>query len=435
MMPNKQKNSAPMLSVTDALAAILGHLPYTDTQTISLKPGLENLGPENVALGAILAEDLTAVLTLPPQAVSAMDGYAVRGVDVASMPASLTRIAESAAGHPWSGKISAGQAVRVFTGAAIPDGADTIVIQEDVDPVAEEDGAVITIRNAEPIGRYIRPAGLDVRAGEIILPAGSLLTSRAIGLAIAAGLTHAIISKKPRVGILSTGDELVEPGNMPGPGQIISSNASFLASFVTACGAEAVNLGIARDQPRAMLGAVRAANKLDLIVTTGGASVGTHDHIVRDLAAAAGTNGTDDAVISSGLNFWKIAMRPGKPLISGFVDGIPLIGLPGNPVSTAICALVFLGPALAHMCRGSVTTPSFDVALSVPLDANDQRQDYIRAVLENDDQGQSVRPAPRQDSSMMSVLAQANALIIRPPFEGARAAGDRVTVMLLPHLY
>ena len=419
MMPNRPDKARsdkkpPLLPVDQALAAILALLPQTMVVT----------KPLDKALGFTLAEDLVAVLTLPPQAVSAMDGYAVRAADVTSLPCKLTRIAESAAGHPWTGKIGSGQAVRVFTGAAVPDGADTIVIQEDVDPVAEQDNVEIIVRSAEIAGRYIRPAGLDITAGQVILPAGTLLSARAIGLAIAAGLTHASVRLRPRVGVLSTGDELVPPGELPGPGQIISSNASFLANFVSACGAEAVDLGIARDVPGAMLDAVRRASNLDLVVTTGGASVGTHDHIVSDL----GSSGQNT------LHFWKIAMRPGKPLISGNVDGIPLIGLPGNPVSTAVCALVFLRPAIAHIAGGTAPSLQFLMPLAVDLDTNDQRQDYIRAQIITTDDVQVVMPAPRQDSSMMSVLAKANALIVRPAFDPARVAGEFVSVIPLPDL-
>ena len=419
MMPNKLDKSKsdkkpPLLLVDQALAAILALLPQTNTV----------IKPLDKALGFTLAEDLVAVLTLPPQAVSAMDGYAVRAADVTSFPCKLTRIAESAAGHPWTGKIVTGQAVRVFTGAAIPDGADTIVIQEDVDPVAEQDNVEITVRSAEIAGRYIRPAGLDITTGQVILPAGTLLSARAIGLAVAAGLTQASVRLRPRVGVLSTGDELVSPGELPGPGQIISSNASFLANFVRACGAEAVDLGITRDVPGAMLDAVRRTSNLDLVVTTGGASVGTHDHIVSDMVSSG----------QNALNFWKIAMRPGKPLISGNVDGTPLIGLPGNPVSTAVCALVFLRPAIAHMAGGTASSFQFLMPLAVDLDVNDQRQDYIRAQITIKDGIQVIMPAPRQDSSMMSVLATANALIVRPPFDSAKAAGEFVSVIPLPDL-
>ena len=419
MMLGNNTGKPTLLAVDDALAAIIAMLPHTGT----------NVLPLDDALGYTLAEDLVARFTVPPQAVSAMDGYAVRSEDVSKVPCQLTRVAESAAGHPWFGAIKAGQAVRVFTGAAIPDGADTIVIQEDVDPVAEENGVDINVRGAEPAGRYIRPAGLDMTKGQVILHAGTQLSARAIGLASAAGLTEALVSSRPRIGVLSTGDELVHPGNIPGPGQIISSNASFLKGFVTAIGAEVVDLGIICDTPGAMLWTVRNAKNLDLVVTTGGASVGAHDHIVSDLDGSEGSK----------LNFWKIAMRPGKPLISGTVDGIPLIGLPGNPVSTAVCALVFLRPAIAHMARdsrvglGSID-PIFKVPLGVELEANDHRQDYIRANLQESANGQIVLPAPRQDSSMLSVLATANVLIVRPPNDPAKRAGDMVDVLQIPAL-
>ena len=412
------KKPAALLSVADATTAILAMLPRTATVEMPLAD----------CLGLRLAEDLTAVLTLPPQSVSAMDGYAVRQDDVATLPAKLRRIAESAAGHPWQGRIGPGEAVRVFTGAAIPEGADTIVIQEDVDAVAEENGTVITVRDAEVAGRYIRPAGLDISAGEIILSAGTLMSARSIALAIASGLTHATVHQRPRIGILSTGDELVLPGQNPGNGQIISSNAAFLSAFVQTVGAVAVDLGIARDRPGAMLRAVRAVPNLDLVVTTGGASVGNHDHIVGDLNQGAKGQ-------AGGLNFWKIAMRPGKPLISGRVDDIPLIGLPGNPVSTAVCALIFLGPAIARLCNGVAEQPQFLVRLAADLAENDQRQDYIRATLSGVDADQLVTPATRQDSSMMAVLAKANALIVRPPFDPVKKAGDLVSVLPIPPLF
>ena len=419
MMRRNNKEKPALLKVGEALAAIISMLPHTGT----------NLLPLTGALGYTLAEDLVARHTLPPQAVSAMDGYAVRSEDVSILPCQLLRVAESAAGHPWFGSINAGQAVRVFTGAVLPEGADTIIIQEDVDPVAEENGIKITVRNAEPVGRYIRPAGLDVTEGQIILRSGTQLSARAIGLASAAGLTEAVVSLRPRIGVLSTGDELVYPGTIPGPGQIISSNASFLKGFMTASGAEVVDLGIARDTSGAMLSAVRSAKNLDLVVTTGGASVGVHDHVVSDLNNGEGSR----------LSFWKIAMRPGKPLISGTVDGVPLIGLPGNPVSTAVCALVFLRPAIAHMTRdrrigsGSIDH-IFKVPLGVGLEANDHRQDYIRANLQDSANGQIILPAPRQDSSMLSVLAEANALIVRPPHDLAKSAGEMVDVLQIPSL-
>ena len=407
------RNGSGLLSVDAALDRILASLSTTTTTRVLLTD----------ALGQILAEDIHATLTLPPQDVSAMDGYAVRADDVAQCPANLTRVGEAAAGHPWTGHVEPGQAVRIFTGGYVPNGADTIIIQENVDAPSEADHSVITVREGAAKGRYIRPAGLDIAAGARALAKGSLLSARSIGLAIAAGATSAVVSKPPRIGILSTGDELVPPGQTPGPGQIISSNAAFLSAFVKSCGAEAVDLGIAIDKPGAVSNAIMAATNLDMVVTTGGASVGIHDHIVDDLA-----DGT--------LDFWKIAMRPGKPLIWGKIGKTPLLGLPGNPVSTAVCALVFLTPAISKIGGGTYQQQLFSATITSDLPENDQRQDYMRASLESGDDGLTlVRPAHRQDSSMMATLAHANAFIVRPPFDPPLTAGDTVTILPMPRLF
>ena len=347
----------------------------------------------------------------------------MRADDVANCPATLTRIGEAAAGHPWAGRIKAGQAVRIFTGGYVPDGADTIIIQENVDATDEADHTMITVNESAAKGRYIRPAGLDISAGALALGKGTLLSARCIGLAIAAGATSAVVSRPPRIGILSTGDELVPPGQIPGPGQIISSNAAFLSAFVKSCGGEAVDLGIATDKPGAVSDTVMAATNLDMVVTTGGASVGNHDHIVDDLADGA-------------LGFWKIAMRPGKPLIWGKIGNAPLLGLPGNPVSTAVCALVFLAPAISKLGGGTHQQHLFSAAITTNLPENDLRQDYIRARMECADHGEtSVRPAQRQDSSMMATLAQADAFIVRPPFDPPITAGDIVSILPMPRLF
>jgi len=407
------RNRSSLLSVDAALDRILASLSPTMPTRLLLGD----------ALGQILAEDIHAKLTLPPHDVSAMDGYAVRADDVADCPAKLTRVGESAAGHPWTGRVETGQAVRIFTGGYVPDGADTIIIQENVNATSEADQTVITVREGAARGRYIRPAGLDISAGALALGKGTLLSARCIGLAIAAGATSALVSQPPRIGIISTGDELVLPGQTPGPGQIISSNAAFLSAFVKSCGAEAVDLGIAADKPGAVSDAVMAATNLDLLVTTGGASVGNHDHIVGDLADGA-------------LDFWKIAMRPGKPLIWGKIGKTPLLGLPGNPVSTAVCALVFLAPAISKLAGGTHQQHLFSAAITTDLPENDQRQDYIRATMGRADHGvTSVRPAPRQDSCMMATLAHADAFIVRPPFDPAITAGDIVTILPMPRLF
>ena len=407
------RNQSSLLSVDAALNRILASLSSTMPTRLLLTD----------ALGKILAEDLYAKLTLPPHDVSAMDGYAVRANDLANCPAKLTRVGEAAAGHPWAGRVEAGQAVRIFTGGYVPDGADTIIIQENVDATSEADHTVITVQEGAAKGRYIRPAGLDISSGALALPKGTLLSARAIGLAIATGVTSAVVSQPPRIGILSTGDEIVPPGQIPGPGQIISSNATFLSAYVKSCGAEAVDLGIAADKPGAVSDAVMADTNLDMVVTTGGASVGNHDHIVDDLADGA-------------LDFWKIAMRPGKPLIWGKIGNTPLLGLPGNPVSTAVCALVFLAPAISKLGRGSHQQHLFSAAITTDLPENDLRQDYIRASIMRTDHGvTSVRPAQRQDSSMMATLAQANAFIVRPPFDPPITAGDIVSILPMPRLF
>ena len=390
-----------------------------------LTPGAAETSPLAEAIGRVLAADLAARLSLPADPVSAMDGYAARSADCAAAGSSLTRIGESAAGRPWTGVIGPGEAVRIFTGAVVPDGADCIILQEDVEASSEEDGSIVSIREVPQKGRFIRPEGLDVTAGDIILAEGTMMSARLIALATSAGHVTASFYPRPHIGILSTGDELVSPGDTPARGQIVSSNATYLSAFVSACGGLPVELGIARDRPGAMLEALRAAPvPLDLVVTTGGASVGTHDHVVDDLCST----GTE-------LGFWKIAMRPGKPLIHGRVDGIPLLGLPGNPVSSAVCANIFLRPAIARL-SGSDHAPEMIAArLATGLPENDRRQDYLRATLSHDDDGlPQATPARQQDSSMIGVYANANALIVRPPFDPPKSAGDMVMVLRLDPL-
>ena len=413
-MPRDSK-PRPLLPVDDARARILEGLVPGDAERCALAE----------AMGRVVASDVASRLSLPPEAVSAMDGYAIRVADCQTVGTTLTRIGESAAGRPWDGRLGPGQAVRIFTGAVVPDGADGIILQEDVEAGSETDGAVITVNEVPRDGQFIRPAGLDVTAGDIILTAGTVMSARLISLATSAGHTDISVWRRPHIGVLSTGDELVLPGDVPERGQIISSNATYLAAFIRACGAVPVDLGIARDRAGAMLEQVRAASlPLDMVVTTGGASVGTHDHLVSDLSSA----GTE-------LGFWKIAMRPGKPLLHGRIDGIPLLGLPGNPVSSAVCANIFLRPAIAQL-SGSKHRPQMIAAeLTEALRENDQRQDYLRSSLRYGEDGRArVTPARKQDSSMISIYANADALIVRPPFDAAKSAGDQVMVMRLDPL-
>jgi molybdopterin molybdotransferase len=401
-----------MISVEQALNRILagigGPMP---AEEVSLTKGL----------GRVLAEDVTAALTQPPVAVSAMDGYAVRAAEAEKVPVKLTVIGAAPAGRPFAGTVGPGQAVRIFTGGAVPEGADAIVIQEDADAT----GDTVTLRAAAKAGRFIRPAGLDFEAGSVGLVAGRRLTARDIGLAAAMNRPWLKLRRRPRVAILSTGDELVNPGEAPGPGKIVSSNAFALAAFVEAEGGEPLMLGIARDDPLALADAIAAAEGADLLLTSGGASVGDHDLIAGALEAAGMT-----------LDFWKIAMRPGKPLLYGKLRRMPVLGLPGNPVSSLVCAIVFLRPALAALLgRERDESGPVQARLGRDLPENDRRQDYLRAELAPDPAGGLlVTPFERQDSAMLSLLARAGCLVVRPPHAPAARAGEPVPILRLDGL-
>ena len=387
-----------------------------------LLEGLAAFAPlpaEDVALdaahGRVLAEDVVARVTQPPLPMSAMDGYAVRGADVAKAPAQLRQIGYVPAGQRHAGAVGPGEAVRLFTGAPIPDGADTVVIQEDT----EADGDRVTVREATAAGRNVRAAGLDFRAGSVGLPAGRRLTARDIGLAAAMNHAWLRVRRRPRIGILATGDEIVRPGEPIGPAQIVSSNAFSLAASIAAFGGEPVQLGIAPDDEQALQRMAGAARGLDLLVTTGGASVGEHDLVRSGLQP-----------VGLAIDFWSIAMRPGKPLMFGRLGDLPMLGLPGNPVSTFVCALVFLRPALALMLGLPTAQPRERARLAVPLGANDRRQDYLRATLGiGTDGGREVTPFAKQDSSMLSLLARADCLAIRPPNAPAIEAGAAIDIL------
>jgi molybdopterin molybdotransferase len=383
---------------------------------------LKPLGAEQIALsnavGRVLAEDVAARRTQPPFAVSAMDGYAVRAADVAEVPARLKVVGAVPAGQSYPGTLGRGQAVRIFTGAPLPDGADAIVIQEDT----ARDGDVVLVREAAPAGHYVRPAGLDFREGDLGLRAGRRLTARDIGLAAAMNRPWLLLRRKPRIAILPTGDEVVMPGDPVGPNQIVSSNGLALAALVDQCGGIPVHLPIAADDSRSLQRIAVGAEGVDFLVTTGGASVGEHD-LVRDALAETGL----------ALDFWKIAMRPGKPLMVGRYRDTPMMGLPGNPVSSLVCGLLFLKPAIERLLGldAVAATPS-RARLAVPLPANDRRQDYLRAMLARAADGTlEARPFPRQDSSMMSLLARSDCLVIRQPHAPAAAAGEMVEILPL----
>ena len=308
--------------------------------------------------------------------------------------------------------------MRIFTGAPVPDGADAIVIQEDTE--AKGDG--VLIKEAAPLGHYVRKAGLDFKAGDALLRAGRVLSPRDVGLCAAMNVPWLTVRRKPRVAILATGDEIVQPGEALGPGQIVSSNSWALAAFVEANGGEAINIGIAPDEKATLKTMAEQARGADLLVTTGGASVGDHDLVQSALGE-----------IGLSLDFWKIAMRPGKPLMFGKLGATPLLGLPGNPVSSLVCSLLFLAPMLAKFLGRAETEPRRITArLGAELKANDRREDYLRATLERGADGAIVAvPFRAQDSSMMATLAKADGLIVRAPLAPALKAGDPVELIPL----
>jgi molybdopterin molybdotransferase len=398
-----------MISVEEALARLLAPLTGLPPEQVSVAD----------AVGRVLAEDVAARRTQPPFAVSAMDGYAVRAEDVAKVPATLRIIAEIPAGAGYGGTIGQGEAARIFTGAPLPDGSDAIVIQEDT----ERDGDRVTVKEGAPKGRYVRRAGLDFTEGDVLLEAGRRLTPRDIGLAAAMNRPWLFVHRRPRVGILSTGDEIVMPGDPIGPHQIVSSNALALAAFTTACGGVPVLVGNAPDDPDALRHIAAAAQGVDLFVTTGGVSVGEHD-LVRDVLSEEGL----------AIDFWQIAMRPGKPLMVGRYRGVPMIGLPGNPVSTLVCSLLFLRPALERLSGlPDNSEPQTTARLGVALKQNDRRQDYLRARLQRAPDGAlEVVPFEVQDSSMMRLHAAADCLIIRPPHAPPAPNGALVPILPFP---
>ena len=397
-----------MIPVAEARQRILADLPVMPAEQVGL----------NEALGRVLAEDVASRRTQPPQAVSAMDGYAVRAADVASVPASLNVIGAAPAGSPFDGAVTKGTAVRIFTGAVLPDGADAIVIQEDT----ERDGDTVSVQEGVAAGHYVRPAGLDFHSGDVLLQAGHVLNARDIGLAAAMNVPWLKVRRQPRVALLATGDEIALPGEDLRPSDIVSSNTFALDGLVRACGGVPVSLGIAADD----IGSIRAhaagAIRADILVTTGGASVGEHD-LVQEALGDVGLQ----------VDFWQIAMRPGKPLIFGRLGDTPMLGFPGNPVSSMVCGALFLKPALAAMLGIADVEPQMETAiLGTDLKENDRREDYLRATLAQDRDGNRVAtPSPVQDSSMFSRLAQADCLVVRAPHAPPAKAGETVCYIAL----
>ncbi|HEY4855897.1 MAG TPA: gephyrin-like molybdotransferase Glp [Xanthobacteraceae bacterium] len=399
-----------LISVEEALSRVLANVEPLPAQSV----------PLTKAYGRVLAVDLQALRTQPPADVSAMDGYAVRAADVAAIPARLKVVGEVAAGHPFSGSIGPRQAARIFTGGILPAGADAIVIQENT--AREDDTVVVTVSAAR--GKHVRVEGLDFRRGAVLLHQGRRLSDR--DLALAAAMNHARmrVHRAPRLAVLATGDELVMPGSDLNPGEIVYSNGYSTMAIAAREGCEVLDLGIVPDRVGDTVAAVRRARELgsDILVTSGGASVGDYDLVQSSL----GQEGL-------ALSFWKVALRPGRPMLHGRLGSMHVLGLPGNPVSAYVCSVLFLVPLLRRLAGRSDIEPVLESAvLGRDLPQNDERADYLRAELSSGPDGLLVAtPALLQDSSMLCPLAAADCLLVREPHAPAAAKGSPCKVLLL----
>ena len=388
-----------MITVTEALDQLFALVSPLETEDVPLR----------AANGRVLARDVLATRTQPPFAASSMDGYALKSAEVE--PDALFKVVgEAAAGHAWDGTVGAGQAVRIFTGAPVPRGADFVVIQEDV----TRRGDLITLNHNVDSKHNIRPAGVDFTEGTP-LTAPRRLTASDIALLASMNIATVPVARRPVVALMATGDELVTPGEAPGPDQIIASNTYGLAAMLEDMGAVPRILPIARDTEASLRAVFTLARGADLVITIGGASVGDHD-LVGPVAAQMGMD----------QSFYKVAMRPGKPLMAGRLSGTPMIGLPGNPVSAMVCGTVFVGPVIRAMLGlGQAPAPRQSLPLSAPMPANGPREHYMRGSTTT----QGVKSADTQDSSLLSVLSTSDVLIVRAPDAPAAPVGTSVDVI------
>jgi molybdopterin molybdotransferase len=399
-----------LMPIAEALARVLADAAPLPAETTKLAEAHDR----------VLAADIMARRTQPPADVSAMDGYAVRAADVTNVPATLKLVGEVAAGHPFAGNVGGGEAARIFTGGVLPPGTDTVVIQE----LTQRDGETITVTAATAKGKNVRAAGLDFSRGDVLLGKGRCLSGR--DLALAAAMNHPAlpVHRRPKVALLATGDELVLPGTEPGPGEIVYSNGFAILALARREGAEVIDLGIVPDRVAETAAAVRRAREAsaDILVTSGGASVGEYDVVQRALSAEG-----------LALSFWKVALRPGKPMMHGRLGAMQVLGLPGNPVSAFVCAVLFLVPLIRRLAGRRDVEPEIESAvLGRDLSANDERTDYLRAALATGaDDALVATPFPIQDSSMLAPLAKADCLVIREPYAPAARAGERCCVIKL----
>jgi molybdopterin molybdotransferase len=399
-----------LMPVAQALSRVLADAEPLPAQCVPL--------PE--AHGRVLNADVAALRTQPPGDGSAMDGYAVRALDIAKVPARLKLVGEVAAGHPFNGSVGAGEAARIFTGGLLPRGSDTIVVQENT--VREGDFVMVTVTASK--GKHVRSEGLDFRRGAILLPKGHRLSDRDLALAAAMNHPSLAVHRRPRLAILATGDELVMPGSSPAAGEIVYSNGYAIMAMARQEGCDLIDLGIVPDRLDKTVEAVRRAREqgADILATSGGASVGDHD-LIRSALASEGL----------ALSFWRVAMRPGRPMLHGRLGAMHVLGLPGNPVSAYVCSVLFLVPLIRRLAGRRDVEPMIETALlGRDLPGNDERADYLRASLTPDPAGMAIAtPARVQDSSMLASLAAADCLLIRDPHAPAAQAGSRCRILRL----
>ncbi len=398
-----------LMPVAEALKRVLADARPLPAETV----------PLDDALARVLAEDVVALRTQPPAAVSAMDGYAIRASDIAQAPTTLRVIGEVAAGHPFAGQVGPGQAARIFTGGVMPAGSDTVIIQE----LATQTGDVVTIQKPATKGRNVRAQGIDFVQHQILLHKGHRLSDRDLMLTAAMNHSSVRVHRRPKVAVLGTGDELVAPGSTPKAGEIVYSNGFALNAIAHSEGAEVCDLGIARDRIEDIIASVRRAREwgADILVTTGGASVGDHDLVQRALASEGLT-----------LSFWRVALRPGRPMMHGRLQEMQVLGVPGNPVSSYVCAFLFVVPLIRRLAgRQDLERIREFARLGSDLPANDERADFLRATLAAGTDGPIATPLPSQDSSLMAPLAKADCLLIREPYAPAAQAGSECVILKL----
>ena len=399
--------ATPLLSVEEARDILLSH-----ARTAS---AVES-APLHEADGRVLAEDIVSRITQPPFSASAMDGYAVRAADIGPHGTELALVGEVAAGAMPDIAVTPGTAMRIFTGAPVPEGADSVVMQENTEKRGDRR---VFMATAPEAGANIRKAGQDFKAGDVLLKRGRTLDARALSVAAACGHGHVRVLRRPRVAVLATGNELVSPGTLPGPGQISASGNIAILALARTNGAETIDLGIARDREEDIRNAVERARRADadILITIGGASVGDHDLIQPTLSG-----------MGMALDFWKVAMRPGKPLMVGRLGEMQVLGLPGNPASSFVCALLFAEPLIRRIGGLKARERQRQAIAGHALEANGPRQHYMRARLSADGRAETFES---QDSSLQVTLAEADCLIVRPPHAEAAEAGEPVSIMML----